>query len=241
MATERLGLATRLLAGLGGVFAFTRTMTVFPTGVRAAFEWLPAYLTAARICQPAGHIFQHLLAALALLLRQEWALRTAFVVGMAVVRGLGVTAWLRAFTLERASRWLRATRLERKQDRASAITRDLLEDRFPAGVAGTLVTELRAGVSPAFQRSTTNPGADMLCLDVFVNGTKVWFELAASSLAFNGPLFSGTASFRASVATAMQSRFAYAETLRRLHIALMAYSRRCRTATLALNRDAPQA
>jgi hypothetical protein len=160
---------------------------------------------------------------------------------MAVVRGLGVTAWLRAFTLERASGWLRATRLGRKQDRASAVTRNLLEDCFSAGVAGALVTELRAGVSPAFQRSTTDPGANVFCLDVFVNGTEVWFKLAASSLAFNGPLFSGTASFRAGVATTMQSRLAYAETLRRLDIALVAYSRRCRATTLALNRDAPQA
>lgn len=83
MAAHRLVLSTGLAARFSCVFAILRTMTVLPAVMRATLEQPPAYLTAARICQPAGHVFQHLLSAQTRLLGQEWTLRTALLVRVA--------------------------------------------------------------------------------------------------------------------------------------------------------------
>lgn len=83
------------------------------------------------------------------------------------------------------------------QDRSTAVTRDLLEDRLPAGIARALVADLRAGVSAAFQRPPTHTSADMLRLDVFVRWTEMRSKLPSHSLAFDSLLFTGTASLAA--------------------------------------------
>lgn len=83
MAAHGLVLSTGLAARFGCVFAILRTMTVLPAVMRATLEHLPAYLTATRICQPAGHVFQYLLSTQTRLLGQEWTLRTALLVRVA--------------------------------------------------------------------------------------------------------------------------------------------------------------
>lgn len=50
-------------------------MAILLAKVGAAFERLATSLATTRICEPAGHIFHHPLAAQTLLLRQKWALR----------------------------------------------------------------------------------------------------------------------------------------------------------------------
>lgn len=65
--------------------------------VRAAFEQFAADTAAAGVRQPTRLVLENLLAAETGLLRQIWAFGTGLVVGMAVVRRLGMTARLWAF------------------------------------------------------------------------------------------------------------------------------------------------
>lgn len=212
-------------------------MTIFLAKVRAAFERLTANLTAARICEPARYIFHHLLAAQALLLGQERTLWASIGIGMAVMRRLWMAARLGPLAWERTWRWLCAAWLWRIQDRSSTVTRDLLEDCLSTSVTCAFVTELRAGVPSAFQRSTANPRADMLCLDIFVKRSKMRLELLAQSLPLDGLLFTRAASLSTSVSTTMQCCLALAEALRRLDIALVANTHGRVTTASTLNWD----
>lgn len=221
VTTQRLVLPASLLAWLGCVFTFTGSMAIFLAEVRAAFERLATNLTAARICEPARYIFHHLLATQALLLGQERTLRASIGVGMTVMRRLRMTTRLRSLTWERTRRWLCAAWLRRIQDGSPAITRNLLEDRLSTGVASTFMAELGTGVSSAFQRPTTNPCANMLRLDIFIERTKMGLEFLAQRLTLNGFLFSRAASLSTGVPTTMQGCLALAEALRRMNIALV--------------------
>lgn len=232
MTTQSLALSASLLTGLGRIFTFSWPVAILFAEMGAAHEWLTANLTAARICEPARHVFHHPLAAQALLLSQEWALGTRIRARVAIVSRLRMATRLGPFTGERARRRLRATWLGRVQDRSSAVTRDLFEDCLSAGIASALVAEFRACVSSAFQRPTTNPRANVLCLDILVERTKMGLELAPHRLTLNGLLFSGTASLSTGVAATMQGCLALAETLGRLDIALVADTQRAVTATL---------
>jgi phage shock protein PspC (stress-responsive transcriptional regulator) len=113
MATHRLVLSTGLAARFGCVFAILRAMAVLPAEMGATFEQLPTYLTAARISQPAGHVFQHPLSTKTRLLGQEWTLGTVLLVCVAGMRGLRVATSLWTLTGEVTSWWLCATRLWR--------------------------------------------------------------------------------------------------------------------------------
>lgn len=201
VATHCLVLSAGLAARLGCVFAIIWTMTVLPTEMRATLERLPAYLTAARICKPAGHIFQHTLTAQTRLLGQKWTFRTAFLVCVAGVWGLRMATSLWTLTREVASRRLRSTWLRRIQNRPSAIARNLFKDCLSASIAGTLVAKLRTCVPAAFQRPTTYARTYMLCLDVFLRRAEMRPDFAARSLPFVGPLLSWTTSFSAGVPT----------------------------------------
>lgn len=84
------------------------------------------------------------------------------------------------------------------------------------------MTEFRAGVSAAFQRSTTYPSADMLGLNILFGRAKVRLELSTGSLALNCPLFTWAASLGASVASTVQTCLTLAETLGWINVALVA-------------------
>ena len=176
-------------------------MTVLPAEMRATLEQLPAYLTAACICQPAGHVFQHPLSAQTRLLRQEWTLRTVLLVCVAGMCRLRMAASLRTLTGEVASRWLCTTRLRRIQNRSSAITRNLFEHCLPAGIASTLMANLRTCVPSAFQHPATYASADMLRFDVLISRAEMRPEFTTRSLALVGPLLSRTTPFSACVST----------------------------------------
>jgi hypothetical protein len=201
MATHCLVLSTRLATRFSCVFAITRAMAVLPAEMRATFEQLPAYLTAARICQPAGHVFQHLLSAQARLLGQEWTLGTVLLVCVTGMCSLRVAASLWTLTGEVASRWLCTTRLRWIQNRSSAITRNLFEYCFPTGIARTLVAKLRTCVPSAFQHSATYASADVLCLDVLLSRAEMGPEFTTRSLALVRPLLSRATPFSACVST----------------------------------------
>jgi hypothetical protein len=138
------------------------------------------------------------------------------------MRGLRVTASFRTLAWAVTSRWLRTAWLRWIQDRSSAITRNLLEHRFPAGIAGTLMTELWACVSSAFQRSATHAGTDMLRFDILISRAEMRPQLTACSLALIRPLLSSTAPLSACVSTAVQSSFALAWAHGRLNHSLVA-------------------
>lgn len=154
-------------------------MAIFLAEMRTAFKWLTTDLAAACICEPARHVFHHLLTAETLLLGQERALRTSVGIGMAVVRRLGMTTRLWSLTGKKA-RWRLSTAwLWWIENGSSAVTRNLLENCFSTGIACALVAEFWACMSSAFQRSITHPGANMLCLNVLLEGAEVRFELLA--------------------------------------------------------------
>lgn len=240
MTAQRLTLPARLLTRLGCVLALTRPVAILPAKMRAAFERLATNLAAARIYEPTRYIFHYLLAAQTILLGQEWALGASIGIGVAVVRRLRMTTGLRSLAWEGARRWLCAAWLRRIQDGSPAVTRNLLEDRLSTGIACAFVAELGAGVSSAFQRSTTDPGADMLCLDIFVKRAEMGLELLAHSLTLNSLLFSRAASLSTGVSTTMQGCLALTEALGRLNIALVANTHRRVTTTSTLNWDFAQ-
>lgn len=235
MAAHRLVLSTGLAARFSCVFAIPRTMTVLPAVMRATFEQLPAYLTAARICQPAGHVFQHLLSAQTRLLGQEWTLRTALLVRVAGMCGLRVTASLWTLTGEVTSRWFCTTRLRWIQNRSSAITRNLFKYCLPAGIASTLVAKLRTCMPSAFQHPATYASADMFRFDVLISGPEMGPEFTTCSLALVGPLLSRTTPFSACVSTTVKSCLACAWALGRLILALVTDCEVISTTAVALD------
>lgn len=113
MATHRLVLSTGLAARFGCVFAILRAMAVLPAEMGATLEKLPTYLTAARISQPAGNVFQHPLSTQTRLLGQERTLWAVLLVCVAGMRGLRVAASLWTLAGEVTSWWLCTTRLRR--------------------------------------------------------------------------------------------------------------------------------
>lgn len=241
MAAHGLSLSTGVTARFGCVFAIPGAMTVLPAEMRAALEQLSAYLTAARICQPAGHVFQHPLSAQTRLLGQEWTLGTVLLVCVAGMCGLRVAASLWTLTGEVASGRLCSTRLRGIQNRSSAITRNLFEHCLPAGIASTLVAKLRACVPSAFQHPATYASTDMLCLDVLISRAKMGPEFTTCSLALVRPLLSRTAPFSACMSTTVQSRLAHAWTLGRLILALVTDCQIISTTTVALDVNIAQA
>jgi hypothetical protein len=178
-------------------------MTVLPAEMRATFEQLSAHLSAARICQPAGHVFQYPLTAQTRLFGQEWTLGTILLIRVAGMWGVRVATSLRTLAWEVASRRLRTARLRWVQNRSSAITRDLFKYCFPAGVASALVAKLRTCVPSAFQHPATYAGTDMLRFNVFLSRTKMGPEFTTRRLALVGPLLPWTAPFSARVPTAV--------------------------------------
>ena len=203
MAADCLVLSTGLSARLSCVLAILRTMAILPAEMRATFERLPTHLSTACIGQPTGNVFQHPLTAQARFLGQERTLGTALFIRVAGMRGLRMTTSLWALAWEVASRWLCTTWLWWIQNRSSAITRDLFEHCFSAGIAGSLVAKLWACVSSAFQHSTTHASADMLRLDILLCRSEMRPELTTRSLALVRPLLSWTAPLSACVSTAV--------------------------------------
>lgn len=92
-----LRLATRLLARLAiGILAVAWPMTEFAAMVGSTTQQFSANLAATDILEPTLLVLEFLLAAHAVLLDQERALRTCLVVLMAVVRDLRMAAGLRS-------------------------------------------------------------------------------------------------------------------------------------------------
>lgn len=111
MSTDRLGLATRLIACTSRrVFTFTRTVAHLLAKMSPALELLAADLTTTSILEPALYVLEILLAAHAALLYQEWALRAGFIIKMAVVLDLGVATALGSITLKATRWWLSTAR-----------------------------------------------------------------------------------------------------------------------------------
>lgn len=235
VAAQRLGLSTRLLARLIRVFTFTRSMAILFAIMRTTFQKCAANLTATGVCKPARYIFHHPLTTQTLFLGQERTLGTRLLISVAVMRSLRMSTRLGTCTRERARRRLRATWLRWIQNRSAAVARNLLKDRFSTGIASALVAELRACMSSAFQQSTTDPGANVLCLDIFVRRAEMRLQFPAEGLSFNGLLFSGAASLITSVTTTVQSSLALAEALRRVDIALVTDTHGTVASTLASN------
>jgi hypothetical protein len=100
VTTQSFGLSASLLTGLRRIFAFTWAMTILLAEMRAALERLTARLAATSICEPARHVFHHLLATQAFLFGEEWTFWTAICIDMAVMSRLRMTARLRSATRE---------------------------------------------------------------------------------------------------------------------------------------------
>jgi hypothetical protein len=103
------------------------------------------------------------------------------------------------------------------------------------------VAKLRACMSSAFQQSTTDPGANVLCLDIFVARAKMRLEFSAESLSFDSLLFPWAASFSTSVTTTVQGGLALAEALGRADITLVTDAHSAVASTLARDRDTAHA
>jgi hypothetical protein len=85
MATYLLLLAARLVTMTRRILAFSGGMTGLETVMRAAFEFLSAYLSATNIWKPTLLILKSLLTAHAPLLHKKRAFGASFVVLMAVM------------------------------------------------------------------------------------------------------------------------------------------------------------
>lgn len=213
VTAHRLALPTCLLAGSRGIFAVARSMAILLAHMGTAFQSFSANLPTANVCQPAGLIFQRPLATKTHFLGQKRALRAILLICMAVVLRLRMAAGFGSFTGER-TRWrLRSAGQWRIQDRSTTVTRDLLKNRLPAGIARSFVAYLRTGVSSAFQRPITDPGTDMLGLHVLIARTEMRPELSSHGLTFNRLLFTRAASLRAGMPATVQACFAHAEAL----------------------------
>lgn len=168
MTAKSLCLPASLPARRNRILAISRSMTVFQTRMGAALQRFAAHQTAPRVCQPARLVLQHPLPAETCLLRQERALGTALLVGMAIVRSLRVPAGLGSLALESAWRWLRATWQRRMKNGSPTVTRDLLEDGFSASPAASLVAQVGTGMLLAFKRPSADSGTDVFRLYVIV-------------------------------------------------------------------------
>ena len=110
MPTRLLCLSTSLLAGLSGVFAFARSMTLLAAVVRSALQFPPANLATANIGKPALLVLERFLATHTSLFDQKRTFGTDQFVSMAIMGYLRVTTGLRPLTIESAWRWTGATR-----------------------------------------------------------------------------------------------------------------------------------
>jgi hypothetical protein len=131
-----------------------------------ALQFLSTGESTAHILKPTWLVLQPLLTTNARSLDQEWTFRAVHIVGVAVVLYLRVPAWPRFGAAEPTFRSSSPTRLWRLENRPTTCTADFLENCFQTTWAGAFVADLLAGMVSAFERTPTNPDADMLCLDL---------------------------------------------------------------------------
>lgn len=243
MAAKTLGLPASLLAGRNCILAISRAMTLFLARMGAALQRFATYQTAPRIGQPARLVLQHALPAETFLLRQERALGAAFLVGMAVVRGLRVPARLGPLAVERAGRRFRAAGQRWMQHGSPAITRDLLEDSFPAGTAASLVAQVGARMLLTFEYASADSGTDVFRLDFVVCpvGNIERLQLSLRRLALKCLVLPRTAALSTRVPATVHSGLAHTETLRRFFLSLVTYSAELASTAAAFDRNGPQA
>ena len=140
VAARLLWLTTRLLAWLPiCVFALAGTMALSTACVNPASKLSAADLAASDISQPARLIFHSLLAAHTTLLHEERTLGARFVIQMAIVGDLRMTARLGSCAWIPARRRLGTAWQRRLQNSSSAVAAELVKDGLPARVACTLV------------------------------------------------------------------------------------------------------
>lgn len=220
MATDAEFLPAGLLAR---ILTFTGAMTLLFAEVGAAFQFAAADFDAADFGEPAGLVFDLVLAAEAGLRHKEGAAGAAFIVLVAVVGDRWMATVCRAVALEAAG-WRRGAAGERRlDDCAAAVAAQFVEDGLKTGSAGAVVAELLAAVVgvAAIQGSTTAACADVLCL-----------ELGSSTvspcplLSFRRFLLTSAAPFAALVSSTVETSLANTHALRRLNHTLMAYGNR---------------
>lgn len=98
MTASSLRLRTSLLTFLPGVFAVSSFMACFTAEVQATFQLKSADLTAFDFIEPTLLIFQSLLTTDAILFNEKRTLWARFVVIVAIVRDLWMSACLGSFT-----------------------------------------------------------------------------------------------------------------------------------------------
>lgn len=116
MTTQGLRFPASLLTRLVGVLALAASMAVLSAVMGTTLQKRTADLATASIRKPTWHVFHHLLATQTILLGQEWALGTSFLVQVAVMCSLRVTARLGTGTGEWARGWFGTTRLRWVED-----------------------------------------------------------------------------------------------------------------------------
>lgn len=132
MTTGLLGLSAGLLARSLPIFAFAQSMTSIPAGMRAAPEPFTTDFSTANVGKPALLIFQRLFAAHTTLLREVRALRTCFIISVAIMRDLRMSTFLRSSTFIATRRLFRATRQGRLQHSSATMAANLIKDCLAA-------------------------------------------------------------------------------------------------------------
>jgi hypothetical protein len=110
------------------------------------FQRPTANLTTSDFRQPTGLILERVLSAETSLRHQEWTFGAAFVIHMAIVSNLRVTAGFRSFAIESTRRGLRTAWQRRLKDCPAAMTTDLIEDGLATSSASALMAKLEATV-----------------------------------------------------------------------------------------------
>lgn len=151
VSANSLLLSTRLLArAASSILAFTWTVTHFLAEMRTAPQFLATNLTAACILQPALDILQILLATHATLLYQKGTFRAGFVVEMATMLDLRMSACFGSVALIATWWWLRTTWERWLEYGTTAVAAQLIKDGFPTCSTRTLVAKFFADMISAF-------------------------------------------------------------------------------------------
>lgn len=203
-------------------------MTRLLARMRAALQTLPTWETAPNFPKPAGLILQGLLAAQTRFLDEEWAFWARYIVRVAVMLNLGMSAWPWPGAVKATLRGVSPTWLWRVQDSPSTRTAYLLEDGLQTGRTRPFVTQLLTIVLSTFQQPSAHPGAEVLVLNILVERSQ--FLLAPRRLPLGCLLLSWTAVLTTLMTPTAQLGPASSKAFWLLNITLM---------TMGLNRRSP--
>lgn len=223
MTTCLLRLAASLLACRTGLFAFTRSVTLFATEVGTTFELLPTGFATSGVLEPARLILQQLFPTHTRLGYQVRTFGTWDVISVAIVWYGWMPARFWTLAIKSAWWWFGSAWQWRLKCRPRTMATELLEYSFSTAAAWSFMAELRAGMVAALQQPTTGPCTYMFSLNVVLKRSRgaQWSQLAFDGLSFRCLPLAWTTTLAAFMPSAIECCFAGSHTLWLLFMTLM--------------------